>query len=34
MPEASDEMSICKKTYQMEVIPESDGKVFVLMNKI
>lgn len=22
-------MSICRKTYQMEVIPESDGKVFV-----
>lgn len=28
----SDEMSICKKTYQMEVIPESDGKVFVWPN--
>ena len=26
--DSSDAMSICRKTYQMEIIPETDGKVF------
>ena len=29
LDDSVDYMSICKKTYQMEVIPETDGKVFV-----
>lgn len=32
LDDSKDEMPICKKTYQMEVIPESDGKVFIWPN--
>lgn len=32
LDKAGDDITICKKTYQMSVIPETDGKVFVWPN--